>query len=145
VLGLAGALVGVVPDGVSAVVARKDCRATAFVTRVGGVVSTIDVTTRTKNPTDIAVGSIPVGLAVTPDGKTLFVVNRRSDSVSTIDVKTGTKNPTDIAVGSTPRESVGRRGRPQSEAHPRPDRPSPPGSSKRSDGGLPPGGQLWVR
>jgi hypothetical protein len=34
VFGLAGALVGVVPDGVSAVAAKTRCRATAFVTNV---------------------------------------------------------------------------------------------------------------
>jgi hypothetical protein len=44
VFGLAGALVGVVPDGVSAVEARKECHATAFVTNSGSdTVSTIDV------------------------------------------------------------------------------------------------------
>ena len=67
VLGLAGALVGVVPDGVSAVAARSRCRATAFVAnQVSGTVSTIDVQSRTKNPTDIPVGSGPVGVAFTP-------------------------------------------------------------------------------
>ncbi len=40
---------------------------TAFVTNgASGTVSTIDVKTRTKNPTDIAVGSGPAGVAVTP-------------------------------------------------------------------------------
>jgi hypothetical protein len=34
VFGLAGALVGVVPDGVSAAAGRARCRATAFVTNV---------------------------------------------------------------------------------------------------------------
>jgi YVTN family beta-propeller protein len=60
VLGLAGALVGVVPDGVSAVSARSRCRATAFVANYGsGTVSTIDVKTRTKHAADITVGSNP--------------------------------------------------------------------------------------
>jgi YVTN family beta-propeller protein len=65
-------------------------------------VSTIDVKTRTKHPTDIPVGSLPLGVAVTPDGKTAFVTNFYSNTVSTIDVKTRTKNPTDIAVGEGP-------------------------------------------
>jgi YVTN family beta-propeller protein len=71
-------------------------------------VSTIDVKTRTKDPTDIAVGSHPVRVAVTPDGKTAFVTNAGNgvspggDSVSTIDVKTRAKDPTDITVGSLP-------------------------------------------
>jgi YVTN family beta-propeller protein len=66
-LGLAGALVGVVPDGVSAVAARKECSATAFATNDrSGTVSTIDVKTRTKHPADIKVGSLPYDLAFTP-------------------------------------------------------------------------------
>jgi YVTN family beta-propeller protein len=67
VLGLAGALVGVVPGGASAVAARSRCRATAFVGNANsGTVSTIDVKTRTKDPADIPVGSGPSGVAVTP-------------------------------------------------------------------------------
>jgi YVTN family beta-propeller protein len=65
-------------------------------------VSTIDVKTRTKDPADIPVGSLPNGVAVTPDGKAAFVANFGSGTVSTIDVKTRTKNPTDIAVGPFP-------------------------------------------
>ena len=54
VFGLAGALVGVVPDEVSAVAGRARCRSIAFVTNgISGTVSTIDVRTGTKNPTDI--------------------------------------------------------------------------------------------
>ena len=103
VLGLAGALVGVVPSGMTAAAGRGRCRATAFVTNnASGTVSTIGVRTRTKDPTDIAVGSNPNGLAVTPDGRTAFVTNGSSNTVSTIDVKTRTKNPTDISVGSEP-------------------------------------------
>jgi hyaluronoglucosaminidase len=103
VLGLAGALVGAVSDGVSAVPARPRCRPTAFVVNNGGgTVSAIDVKTMTKYPTDIKVGEQPAGMAVTPDGKTLFVANRFSNSVSTIDVKTRTKRGTDITVGSMP-------------------------------------------
>jgi YVTN family beta-propeller protein len=104
VLGLAGALL--VPGGVSAVATRTRCRATAFVVnrQVGrqGTVSTIDVKTRTKDPTDITVGANPTLVAVTPDGKTVFVTNTLSGTVSTIDVKTRRKNPTDITVGGGP-------------------------------------------
>ena len=102
VLVLAGALVGVVPDWVSAVPARSRCRATAFVADgIGRIVSTIDVKTRTKNRTDIAVGTTPAGVAITPDGKTAFVTNN-SGTVATIDVKTRRKHPTDIPVGTGP-------------------------------------------
>ena len=96
---------GVVPDGVSAVEARARCRATAFVSNAGSnSVSTIDVKTRTKHPTDITVGELPIGVAFTPDGKTAFVANAFSDTVSTIDVKTRTKHPTDIPAGTGPIE-----------------------------------------
>src|SRR5262245_13956632 len=102
VLGLAGAVMGVIPSG-AAVPARSRCRPTAFVANNGGgTVSAIDVITRTKYPTDMKVGEGPAGMAVTPDGKTLFVANRSSNSVSTIDVKTRTKRGTDITVGSMP-------------------------------------------
>jgi DNA-binding beta-propeller fold protein YncE len=49
-----------------------------------GTVSTIDVKTRTKNPTDIAVGSIPTGFKVSPDGNTLFAVSGYSGTVSPV-------------------------------------------------------------
>ena len=62
--GLLGALV--VPGGVSAVPARSRCRPTGFVTNsASGTVSTIDVKTKTKD-TDITVGALPIGVAVTP-------------------------------------------------------------------------------
>jgi YVTN family beta-propeller protein len=100
VLGLSGALVGVIPCDVSAVAARARCRATAFVTNTAsGTVSTIDVKTRTKNPNDIIVGGNPKGVAITPDGKTAFVANFVTSTVSTIDLKTKIENPTDITVG----------------------------------------------
>jgi YVTN family beta-propeller protein len=66
-------------------------------------VSAIDVKTRTKHPTDIPVGAGPAGMALTPNGKTLFVPNFGSgNSVSTIDVKTRTKHPTDITGFGAP-------------------------------------------
>jgi YVTN family beta-propeller protein len=103
VLGLAGALV--VPSGGSAEAGRAPCRPTAFVADNGSdTVSTIDVKTRTKHPTDITVGELPIGVAFTPDGKTAFVANAFSDTVSTIDVKTRTKHPTDIPAGTGPIE-----------------------------------------
>ena len=64
-------LVGLVPHTVPAVAAHVRCRATAFVTNsASDSVSTIDVKTRTKHPTDIPVGSAPLGVGITPDGKT---------------------------------------------------------------------------
>ena len=62
------------------------------------------VKTRTKSPTDIAVGGVPHSLVVTPDGKTVFVSN--DESVSVINVKsrtkvadiTGFRAPTELAI-----------------------------------------------
>jgi YVTN family beta-propeller protein len=67
----------------------------------GSVNSIPDPATR-SHPTDIPVGTFPVGVAVTPAGKTAFVANVGSGTVSTIDVRTRTKHPTDIAVGNLP-------------------------------------------
>jgi YVTN family beta-propeller protein len=103
VLGLAGALVGVAADGVSALPVRAGCRTTVFVTNaLSASVSTIDLKTRTKHPSDIPVGTDPFGLAITPDGKTAFVVNTNLGTVSTIDVQARKKNPSDIPVGAGP-------------------------------------------
>src|SRR5215207_6618392 len=91
VFGLAGALVGVAPSRSSALGGAARWRATAFVTNTrNGTVSTIDVKTKTKDSTDIPVGTGPIGVAVTPDGKTAFVTNfgaelGDSGTVSTID------------------------------------------------------------
>jgi LysM repeat protein len=65
VLGVAGALV--VPGGVSAVPARGRCRPTAFVANSGsGTVSTIDVKTRIKNPTDDSLTALAQFFGVAP-------------------------------------------------------------------------------
>jgi YVTN family beta-propeller protein len=64
--------------------------------------STVDVKTRIKDPTDIPVGAMPVAVAVSPDGKSAYVPNLGSSTVSTVDVKTRTKDPTDIPVGAMP-------------------------------------------
>src|SRR6218665_3765523 len=49
----------------------------------------------------ITVGTTPAGVAVTPDGSTVYVTNRGSDSVSVIDTATGTVTKT-ITVGLRP-------------------------------------------
>jgi DNA-binding beta-propeller fold protein YncE len=67
---------------------------TAFVTDMNGKVSTLDLKTRTKDPTDIDAPSTEV--AITPDGKTAFTANVNG-TVSTFDVNTRTKHPDDIA------------------------------------------------
>jgi YVTN family beta-propeller protein len=69
------------------------------------------VKSRKKHPTDILVGAGGVGgVAITSDGKTVFVTNGNvgrepivsPGTVSTIDVKTRKKNPADIPVGTFP-------------------------------------------
>jgi YVTN family beta-propeller protein len=93
-LALEAAFSDVTPDG-----------KTVFVTSSGpGIVATIDVKTRTKEPTDISVGLRPSQVAVTPDGKTAFVTHELSNTVSTFDVKARTKRGPDIPVGTTPNE-----------------------------------------
>jgi DNA-binding beta-propeller fold protein YncE len=85
---------------------------TAFVTNYGGddvtgikvpvgTVSTIDVKTGKKHPTDITVGGTPFGVAITPNGRTAWVVNGNQPTdlqttVSTVDVRTRKKSPTDL-------------------------------------------------
>jgi YVTN family beta-propeller protein len=63
------------PDGKTAFIAN----------RVSNTLSTIDVKTRTKHPTDITIGTVLNEVAVTPDGKTAFVPHHDGTAVSTID------------------------------------------------------------
>jgi len=78
---------------------------TAFVTnRLDNDVSTIDIATRTKNPTDIAVGNLPMDVAMTPDGKFAVTAND-AGTVSVIDIGTrGVVNT--ISVTSSGSESI---------------------------------------
>ena len=50
---------------------------------------------------NVAVGSQPEGIAITPDGKTAYVANSGANTVTPIDVAPG-KADTPIVVGSTP-------------------------------------------
>jgi YVTN family beta-propeller protein len=92
--------VAVTPDGKTAYVTNADPG--SALAPSGDSVSTIDVKTRTKHPTDIPVGPLPLRVDITADGKTAFVTNNGSDSVSTIEVKTRTKHAADIPVGTDP-------------------------------------------
>lgn len=74
---------------------------TAYVTTtLAGQVVPIDTATNTAG-TPIAVGSEPVGVAITPDGETAYVANFGSDSVTPIDTATNTAAPP-IAAGTQP-------------------------------------------
>jgi YVTN family beta-propeller protein len=48
------------------------------------------------------VGSVPVGLAVTPDGKHVYVANQSSNNVSVIDTTTNMAAAATIPVGTNP-------------------------------------------
>src|SRR5256714_3042202 len=59
------------------------------------------------SPATVAAGSVPVGVAVTPDGKSAYVTNAGSASVSQYDVDALTgalspKTPATVAAGSPP-------------------------------------------
>jgi YVTN family beta-propeller protein len=85
--------------GMDAIVRGR--RRTAFVVNSASAsVTPVVLATRTAG-TPIHVGSDPVAIATTPDGRRAFVVNRGSDSVTPID--TATRRPRrPIRVGSAP-------------------------------------------
>jgi YVTN family beta-propeller protein len=63
-------------------------------------VTPIDTATNTAG-TPIRVGHDPMGIAITPNGKTAYVVNNGSDTISVIHTATNTAG-TPITVGSGP-------------------------------------------
>jgi YVTN family beta-propeller protein len=67
-----------------------------------GTVTPIATATKTAG-TPITVGSQPVGLAITPNGKYAYVANSGSNTVTRITVATNSASKT-ITVGSGPRE-----------------------------------------
>jgi YVTN family beta-propeller protein len=67
---------------------------------LGDTVTPIDTATNTAG-TPINVGEDPDGIAITPSGKTAYVVNARSGTVTPIDVATNTAG-TPIGVGNLP-------------------------------------------
>jgi YVTN family beta-propeller protein len=94
---LAAALVSsLLPVAAEAAVPR-----TAYVTNFGSDnLSPISVFSGTVDPV-IAVGGLPRGIAITPDGTTAYVANSMSDTVTPVDTVTGTVSPA-IPVGTTP-------------------------------------------
>ena len=73
----------------------------AYITNRGdNTVSVIDTTSNMVAAT-IAVGSLPQGVAVTPDGSTVYVANDGDNTVSVIDTASNTVTAT-IPVGSVP-------------------------------------------
>ena len=66
----------------------------------------IDIATKTPGAA-IPVGDNPQGIAITPDGKTAYVVNGGSDTVTPIDTSNNTPGAT-VPVGTTRRASRSR-------------------------------------
>ncbi len=64
--------------------------------------STVSVATNMVIGSPIPVGSGPVGVAVTPDGSTVYITNQRANTVSVIDTATNTVIGSPIPVGSGP-------------------------------------------
>jgi YVTN family beta-propeller protein len=75
---------------------------TAYTVNSGSnTVSAIDTATNTVVGSPIAVGALPVRVAITPDGTTAYVANESSNTVSVIATATNTV-VTSISVGTTP-------------------------------------------
>ncbi len=86
---------------VCAAPARAATSHTAYVTNEASEsVTPIDIATNTPGAA-IPVGSLPSGVAITPDGKTAYVTNHFSNSVTPIDTATNTPGPA-IMVGDAP-------------------------------------------
>jgi YVTN family beta-propeller protein len=69
--------------------------------RADNTISVIDTATNTVIAT-IPVGSLPAGVAVTPDGSKVYVANENGNNVSVIDTATNTVVGSPIPVGGTP-------------------------------------------
>ena len=65
-------------------------------------VSVIDTQTNTVIGSPIAVGTNPIGVALTPDGRFVYVTNASSNTVSVIDHATNTAVGSPILVGAQP-------------------------------------------
>src|SRR6202035_1910161 len=72
----------------------------AYISNSGaGTVSVIDTVTNAVIGGPIAVGSDPIGLAVTPDGGEVYVANNQSDNVTVISTVSNTITDTIFLPG----------------------------------------------
>jgi YVTN family beta-propeller protein len=97
--------VAVTPDGKHAYVTNTGAipgPTTGIGPAISGTVSVIDTATNTVESTVIAVGNAPNAVAVTPDGKHVYVPNAGSSNVSVIDTATNTVVATVPVAGGTP-------------------------------------------
>src|SRR5258708_6132759 len=73
----------------------------AYITNFhGNTVSVIATATNTVVGLPIPVGTLPVGVAVTPDGSTVYVANEGDNTVSVIDTATNTVVGLPIRIGN---------------------------------------------
>jgi YVTN family beta-propeller protein/VCBS repeat-containing protein len=94
----------VTPDGSTIYVTNNGRFVSSGQPHVGDSVSVISTATNTVTKT-IQVGNHPSGVAITPDGSTVYVTNFDDNTVSVISTATNTVTAT-IAVGGNPRRAV---------------------------------------
>jgi YVTN family beta-propeller protein len=101
-------LLAIVGFAVAGVLGSAQSRAqNAYITNAGsdslpGTVSVIDTASNKVIGPPITVGDLPIGVAVTPDGNTVYVANADSNSVSVIATATNTVTATIPDVGTEP-------------------------------------------
>ena len=97
------ALGAVVANSNSPSSAEGGCAGKAYVTNQNAnTVSVIDTATNAVVGPAIPVGSVPVAIAITPDGTKAYVTNTNANTVSVIDTATNAVVGSAIPVGSAP-------------------------------------------
>ena len=97
------ALGAVVANSNSPSSAEGGCAGKAYVTNQNAnTVSVIDTATNAVVGSAIPVGSVPVAIAITPDGTKAYVTNQNANTVSVIDTATNAVVGPAIPVGSVP-------------------------------------------
>ena len=97
------ALGAVVANSNSPSSAEGGCAGKAYVTNQNAnTVSVIDTATNAVVGSAIPVGSVPIGIAITPDGTKAYVTNANANTVSVINTATNAVVGSAIPVGSAP-------------------------------------------
>ena len=100
---LLGSLIAVLLGATCLLAPRAALAGTAYVANDGdGTVTPINTATDVPG-TPITIGESPVGIAITPDGKTAYIGNYGSIDVTPIDIATNAVEP-GIPIGSLPEE-----------------------------------------
>jgi len=150
--------IAITPDGSKAYVADAGAIVTGQSGTIGHDVTPIDLSTgRALAP--IRVGNAPVGVAITPDGSTVFVTNLNSESVTPITVASDTPGASIATAGgpvavvvarnaawvvNTPASGQGNNLQPISVATERAGKPIKMPSGAQNLSVLPGGGTAWV-